>query len=215
VSGVIAVFAKPPGSPQAKTRLASTLGRTTASAFAHALLRDTWQAATASGVRCVVATTDIGGHFGFPCEAWDQGTGDLGERLAGVLRRALDEASWAIALGADSPGLPRATLRKAVALLARHDAVLGRARDGGFYLLGVRRCPEGLFDGIPWSTERAGDVMQTRLESAGMRPVLLPEWFDIDTEADLEHFQVSASPEEAPATWALLHALGRTGRRSR
>lgn len=31
------------------------------------------------------------------------------------------------------------------------DAVLGPSEDGGFYLLGLRRIPEGLLDGLPWS----------------------------------------------------------------
>ena len=42
------------------------------------------------------------------------------------------------------PGLPARLLDAARRALATGDAVIGPADDGGFYLLGLTRCPAGL-----------------------------------------------------------------------
>src|SRR5262249_22316747 len=42
--------------------------------------------------------------------------------------------------------------------LGNHDAVLGPARDGGYWLIGLRRSrplPAGFLDGVRWSTPHA------------------------------------------------------------
>lgn len=74
-----------------------------------------------------------------------QGEGDLGSRLENALRRALAGGKpAAIVIGTDSPDLPAELLDAARAALKDADAVLGPSADGGFYLIGLRSCPEGL-----------------------------------------------------------------------
>ena len=63
-----------------------------------------------------------------PDVCWaEQGGGDLGARMARVPAPCL-------ILGADSPHLPVALLRAALAAVLLHDAVLGPAEDGGYFL---------------------------------------------------------------------------------
>jgi hypothetical protein len=202
--GTICVFAKPPVPGKVKTRLAAQIGERYAAEFARAFLRDTWaMASTFVGVTPVLATTEAGIEeleLSGPPETWLQGNGDLGQRLERVFTRALAKASFVIAIGADTPGLPPHLMRSAIADLATADAVLGPADDGGFYLIGLRRCPAGLFERLPWSMSTTFAAMQERLRAHAMTVSVLEPWFDIDQAEDLERLhsmilsgQVSAS----------------------
>lgn len=203
--GTVCVFAKPPTSGHAKTRLAAVVGQERASALAAAFLADTWSLLErCDAARLVLATTDPQAEHGVPGERWDQGDGDLGARMERVLRRALIDAPWALAVGADSPGLPVEHLRAAADALERHDAVLGPSRDGGYWCLGLRRCPEGLLADLPWSRSDTCEATARRLGERGLSVAFAPPWFDLDEPADLEHFREQVPVEAAPRTWALL-----------
>jgi len=81
-----------------------------------------------------------------------QGRGDLGARLTRVAR-ALPPGP-AVILGADTPGVTRTDVAQAFRHLGRHAAVLGPARDGGYWLIGLRRTPRDPlpFADIRWSS---------------------------------------------------------------
>lgn len=209
--GALCLFAKPPEPGRVKTRLAATLGPDAAAALAAAFLRDTAAALQlVSRADLILATTDPAApHPGVPdaVPRWAQGDGDLGARLERVLARALDRAPWAIAVGADSPGAPLALHRAAArALDDGADAVIGHALDGGFYLLGLRRCPPGLFADLPWSAPDTGAAMAARLAERGLTCAVIDPWFDVDAEADLARLaaHVRAGRLAAPATAPLL-----------
>jgi glycosyltransferase A (GT-A) superfamily protein (DUF2064 family) len=143
---------------------------------------------------------------------WLQGGGDLGARLERVLRKAIAAGGTALALGADSPGLPRDRLESARHALRQAEATLGRSEDGGFYLLGLRRCPEGLLAGMTWSApETAAQVLES-LRRHGMTVAEVEPWFDVDRPDDLQRLRQAlrsrqASP--APHTEALLRQLAK------
>ncbi len=212
-SGLLCVFAKPPRPGEVKTRLASALGPDAATRLATAFLRDTWSSVRAvPWARAVLASTsDDPDALGLDAEdpLWAQGDGDLGERMERVLRRALTEAPWAMALGADSPGMPHALLEAARAALTDHDAVLGPTPDGGYYLLGLRRCPPGALRGLPWSQPDTRAATRARLEALGLTVAELPPFFDVDTAEDLPRLAtwLRRAPDAAPATRAALAAI--------
>ena len=134
---------------------------------------------------------------------------DLGQKLERILRRALEDAPFAIALGADSPGLPQAHLELAHRALTSHDAAIGPALDGGFYLLGLKTCPRGLFDGMTWSQETTGDQMLARCQEKNFRVGQCPSYFDVDTPADLERLRklLKEAALEAPHTAGALSSI--------
>lgn len=45
-------------------------------------------------------------------ELWEQGEGDLGERMERCLRRGLETHTRSLVIGTDSPGLPRELLNR-------------------------------------------------------------------------------------------------------
>ncbi len=88
-------------------------------------------------------------------------------------------------IGTDAPGVDRHYLRAAATALARHDAVVGPALDGGYTLIGLRRPAPQLFDAMPWSTSQVMDQTRTRLRRLGLRHAELAPLSDIDEPADL------------------------------
>ena len=85
---------------------------------------------------------------------------------------------------------------------AQADAAIGRAADGGFWGLALRRCPAGLLTDLPWSQPTTYVATRNRLRAQGLRVVELPPWWDVDEEADLRRL-VATHAAAAPATAAV------------
>lgn len=194
VEAIICIFAKPPRPGEVKTRLAADLGIEEAAALARAFLQDSWAVAQEHPwARPILATTSemaTAVDLRPAPEQWSQGNGDLGQRMERVLRRALGHAPAAIALGSDSPGMPPSALEQTRELLqAGNHAVLGPADDGGYYLLALSRCPEGLLQDLPWSRPDTMAATLERLEWVGLRAALCEPWFDVDHLNDLHRLR--------------------------
>ncbi len=118
-----------------------------------------------------------------------QGRGDLGARLRRAFSRLWAEGySRVVVIGSDSPTLTRRRLLQALSALRRADAVLGPARDGGFYLIGLRKSAghgARLFRGVDWGTHLACRQTQAQLRRAGLRVHLLRVDSDVDRPEDL------------------------------
>lgn len=188
---IVCVFAKPPVAGKVKTRLIPAVGPERAAELAEAFLQDTLDSlGMPKWAEVIIAAT---GPFHRPYlhtyRVWIQPEGTLDHRIEAILRCALREAPLAIAIGADSPGLPGNTLEEARRLLNSQDAVLGPTTDGGFYLLGVKDCPEGFLAGIEWSRPTTMRDTIHRLRSRGLSLSLMSEWFDIDTPHDLSRLE--------------------------
>ena len=210
--GAICIFAKPPELGRVKTRLAPALGEHGAAELARAFLVDTCSTARAlPWASSIIATTGafdeaLAAELALP--EWPQGEGDLGARLETVLRRALAAHPIALAIGADSPGLPPQLLDDARDALASADAAIGPTEDGGFYVLALRRCPDGLLSDLPWSRTDTFARTLERLLSRGLSVRVLAPWFDVDRPDDLVRLRALLERGEivAPATQHWLRA---------
>jgi hypothetical protein len=115
-----------------------------------------------------------------------QAEGDLGERMRGAFDAAFAAGfRRVVIIGSDLPDLSAELLGRAFALLDGHQAVLGPARDGGYYLLGLRRPTLEVFRGIAWSTGEVLAATVARLWEMGIEPALLETLSDLDEAADL------------------------------
>ena len=76
-------------------------------------------------------------------------------------------------------------MRQAADALGHADAVVGPAEDGGYWLLGLARAVDGVFDGVEWGTAVVFGQTIDRLAAAGIDPVVLPELADCDRPEDL------------------------------
>ena len=112
-----------------------------------------------------------------------QGRGDLGQRMQRLLEAP--QPGPVILVGTDIPSIRPAHIAEAFRLLGRHDAVLGPACDGGYWLVGLKRCPRipRAFTGVRWSAPET--LTDTLGNLAGARVALAGTLSDVDTAADL------------------------------
>ncbi|HVC91878.1 MAG TPA: TIGR04282 family arsenosugar biosynthesis glycosyltransferase [Acidobacteriaceae bacterium] len=216
----VCVFFKSPIVGTVKTRLIPLVGAESAAALAEAFFRDTWnRVRSLSWAVPIVASTGPLNPALLPHPepgVWLQGGGDLGARMERILRRALAQAPFTIALGADSPGMPARLLHQAHEALQSADAVLGPSDDGGFYLLALRECPPGLLAGIPWSQPTTFARTLERFNERGLKSIVLDHWYDIDRPEDLERLcgDVASEAIDAPHTASVLAGLQAVGKLS-
>ncbi len=90
-------------------------------------------------------------------------------------------------IDSDSPTVPAENFQRAVELLSMGEdrVVLGPSDDGGYYLIGVKRPHQHLFDQIDWSTERVLNQTIQRATEIGLEVKLLPAGYDVDDGASL------------------------------
>lgn len=207
----LVLFARAPVPGRVKTRLARDIGPEPAARLYRAMLEDLLAAHRGRSYRLVAAADGPQRAFGGlldGCEIVTQRGGDLGERMARVFRRLLQEYRQVVVAGTDLPDLGPREVQKAFSLLRDRDAVLGPAADGGYYLVGLKE-PVDIFSGIPWSTPRVLGRTLQRAGLLGLRSALLPEKADVDTLKNLRLVAARLSRSRAPATWSLLRAEGR------
>ena len=197
-------FVKYPEPGAVKTRLASVMGAEPAAAmyrhFVQDMLGELAQVKADLRICCDVESAP-GGSGGADAalaayKAWlgprhayrPQAGDDLGGRMRTALADAYAEGyERVVVLGSDIPDFPHELVQKALDDLDLHDAVIGPAFDGGYYLIGFRRDrfrPE-VFDSIAWSGTAVYAATMERLEAARLDVVRLPEWNDVDTMWDL------------------------------
>lgn len=222
-SCALVVFARAPQHGRVKTRLAATLGDDAALAIYRDLGARVMHAVTPLAAQCtlmVAGTPDDAEHALRRWLADDlrfdpQGEGDLGARMASAIHRRLASgAARVVVIGTDCPDISAAVVHDAFERLLRHDAVLGPASDGGYYLVGVRRenavaTLHALFTDIPWSSPRTLAVTLERAAEQGVSVARLRELRDIDTAEDWRAWRLGQGEPmdepplpDAPATRA-------------
>lgn len=183
----LVIMAKAPEAGRVKTRLARDVGaveatrvyRTILSATLRRLAPDprwqTWIAAAPD--RAAWAPIWPGSVRLTP-----QGQGNLGDRM----QRMFDQmpAGPVIIIGSDIPDISAADIAAGFAALGHHDAVIGPAPDGGYWLVGQRRRPRILkmFANVRWSGPHAMADTLANLERA--RVTQIGEKADLDTLKD-------------------------------
>ena len=198
------VFTRFPEPGKTKTRLIPALGPEGAARLQRQMTEHILATAAKVSSRAGL-TTEVryeGGNTGLMQE-WlgsqfsyrPQGPGDLGRRMALAFEQAFrDSKKAAVIVGSDIPGISAGIIQQAFEGLQKKDLVLGPARDGGYYLIGMKNTIPAatrarLFEGINWGT---GDVLSQTSETArelGLRFILLESLVDVDCPVDLDHWQ--------------------------
>ncbi len=191
----LVVLTRYPVPGHVKTRLVPALGAERAADLHRELAERTLAVAReARAVRgCAIEVHYDGGDrasfaawLGNDLDYEPQAGDDLGARLrlaseAVLLRRR----GPVVLIGTDCPALATAHLASTFAGLAGHDHVVGPARDGGYYLLGLRRPSPELFVDVPWGTDRVLARTLEAIRAAGRTVLILEPLADIDRPEDL------------------------------
>lgn len=116
---------------------------------------------------------------------------DLGQKMKNAFQHVFAEGFLkALVIGSDTPDLPKEYIDLAFKAMESHDAVIGPADDGGYYLLGFSKesfLPE-VFEDITWGSSDVCDQTVNIMERHSQKVFLLPQWFDVDTLEDLKMF---------------------------
>ncbi len=192
------VFAREPLPGTVKTRLAAALGDQAATKLYETMLHDVLKAVrrlseidTVVYWACEEESLPLLSDR-YHCRSRRQGRGDLGQRMQSAFEEMFAAGSdICCIIGSDAPDLPLSFVQEACRLLetAQTDVVLGPSRDGGYYLLGMRKVWPQLFSNIPWSSSTVLEQSLAAARDSGLTAALLPEWQDIDTLEDLRAFQ--------------------------
>ena len=192
------VFAREPIPGMVKTRLAAAVGGQVAADLYETMLRAVLKTSRRlDDVETVVYWACEEESLPrldekYRCSSRRQSMGDLGQRMQAAFQEMFSGGcDVCCIIGSDAPDLPLPYIQEAYRLLATQqaDAVFGPSRDGGYYLLGMRKIWPQLFRNIPWSSADVLEQSLTAARESGLTAALLPEWQDIDTVEDLQAFQ--------------------------
>ena len=114
-----------------------------------------------------------------------QGQGDLGLRMGRAFQEAFQSGFKSVVLiGSDCPDRNAKIVEKAFDGLKKNDLILGPARDGGYYLIGLKE-PQRLFTNIPWGSAQVFNLTLEKAQALGLNVLLLETLQDIDRPEDL------------------------------
>ena len=190
------VFAREPQEGKVKTRLSKDLPAKTVLSIYKAFIADTLEtAARVRCDRCVIYYTHTADTIPF-LRSFEgrfrlrrQTGADLGERMG----RAFDDCQKerydrAVIIGVDCLTLTPEEIESAFDQLNTQDCVIGPAKDGGYYLIGLKTPEKGLFTGIQWGGETVFESTLKKAEQLAKTVYVLENKEDIDTLEDLKTF---------------------------
>jgi rSAM/selenodomain-associated transferase 2/rSAM/selenodomain-associated transferase 1 len=204
----LVVFTRFPEPGKTKTRLIPTLGEQGAASLQRQMTENIISTVNQLSERPTlsVEVRHEGGNahlmhdwLGPNFDYHPQGTGNLGQRMA---RAEVFQAGTqtAVIIGSDIPEISSAIIKQAFEGLTKNDLVLGPARDGGYYLIGMKRATSDsanphLFNGIKWGSEEVVSQTVKIARGLGLRLTLLKPLADVDRPKDLHIWdQVKSKP---------------------
>ncbi len=111
---------------------------------------------------------------------------DLGERMTRAFAHTFARGRKScVLIGSDCPSLTPEIIESAFQALGKNDVVIGPARDGGYYLIGMNALHEELFQRISWSSSEVLKQTVERIRVEGLTFFLLPVFSDVDEWEDI------------------------------
>ena len=122
----------------------------------------------------------------------NQMDGDLGAKMTAAFQNSFDSGVDKVAIvGTDCPDLKAEIMAQAFDKLSEHDLVLGPAKDGGYYLIGLGRSIPELFSSIKWGTSEVFAATRAIAQNLDLNIADLPTLADIDLPEDLLGLDIS------------------------
>jgi uncharacterized protein len=185
------IFVKNPVPGKVKTRLARSIGDEPAAEVYRQLLLHTKSITQQLKVdKLVYYADDIAENDLWESSAYQkrqQQGENLGERMASAFAACFDAGyRQVVIIGSDCAEITAAHVEQAFAALNTNDVVIGPATDGGYYLLGMKKLNQRLFENIPWSTDAVMSSTLQKVNELGLNYLLIETLSDID---DLEAYQ--------------------------
>ncbi len=184
------IFVKNPVLGKVKTRLAASIGASAALEVYRQLVAYTKQVVHKIDARktvwysSTIEKKDIWtkGRYYKKVQIGD----DLGQKMKNAFEATFtqEKSDAVLIIGSDCAELEETHLLKAFDALHTYDVVLGPAKDGGYYLLGMRVFVPDLFESIAWSTSSVARQTLSTVAENKLSYYLLDELNDVDTVED-------------------------------
>jgi len=187
---LLIIFYRNPVLGKVKTRLAETIGDAQALNVYQKLARHTNDIT-------VHLPIDKAVYYSDSVDAADRWSNDsyqkhlqkgnsLGERMSNAFETSFSSGYQRVCIiGTDCFELSAAIIEEAFNRLPSHDAVIGPATDGGYYLLGMKRFHANIFENKRWSTDSVFAETVNDFKIHRFRYHQLPVLPDVDEEKDL------------------------------
>lgn len=197
VKSALLVFTRTPIPGQTKTRLIPLLGAQGAAEFHQTVLQSTLVEANASDFETIAIwnATDNDHPFlkqcglDYSCAMKIQQGNDLGERMHYAAEITLAGNAFVVLIGSDCPAITTAILNQSYQHLSNgKDAVLGPAKDGGYYLIGLKKTNSRIFQDITWGKGNVAERTRQNFTDMDLDYVELEELDDIDIPEDYQRF---------------------------
>jgi uncharacterized protein len=220
----LVIMAKAPRLGSVKTRLAESLSLQAVTELYRCLLNDTIALAQVLdhveiAIMCPASDVeDLSRAVAKTVRIVPQTGQGLAAGLASVFKHfATPGHQRVIAFNSDTPHLPASVLGRAFEALEACDLVVGPTHDGGYYLVGAKASPPGLFSSSGMGTASALDALLTRARALGLSVHLTDPFYDIDVEGDLTRLaaELRLAPARAPRTAVWLKQWGEAVRQLR
>lgn len=184
------IFTRNPELGKVKTRLAKTIGDEKALEIYYFLLEKTKQVTQQIQAEkrvyydCFIDENDLWNSQTF--QKFIQKGTDLGSRMQHAFSEAFQSGfEKVIIIGSDLYDLTPEIISTAFQQLDKNDVVIGPAIDGGYYLLGMKKLHQTIFQNKNWGTESVRKDTLTDLKDKEV--FLLEELNDVDVFEDIEH----------------------------
>lgn len=190
LKSLLIIFYRNPEPGKVKTRLAATLGDPAALAIYLYIVAHTKSITKKLGVDKAIFYS----HYIDTEDNWDnadyqkhlQSGEDLGERMFNAFRDGFQSGYRSICIiGTDCLELTTEIIEEAFDRLQTNDCVIGPARDGGYYLLGMNTPHAAFFQNKLWSTSSVYASTLSDFKLLGLKFFNLPVLTDVDEEKDL------------------------------
>ena len=110
----------------------------------------------------------------------------LGERMKNAFKKSFKAGYKRVVLiGTDLPDINKTHITKGLDLLKQNDVVFGPAEDGGYYLIGLSKMHDFIFDNKPWSQPNLLAETRHELNLKNIKFSTLVTLNDIDVYNDL------------------------------
>ncbi len=196
------IFIKNPELGKAKTRLAATLGDKKALEIYHYLLAHTRQVSLDLPVKrklyysSFIDKNDLWSNSAYDKYLQDQSP-DLGQKMYSAFLENYNEGiPRALIIGSDCLDLTPEILTEAYNLLSKKEAVIGPAKDGGYYSIGFNfermgkesiHALQKLFLNKSWSHEKVFSEAISAFQELEIDYFEMPTLSDVDLEEDIKH----------------------------
>lgn len=190
------LFLKYPEAGKVKTRLAKDIGDEKATELYKQLSENIIMSCAVPDVDMLIFISpydrlaDFKNWLGDELKYYPQADTDLGTRMFEAFQTAFTEGyNKCVLTGSDIPALNADVIYDALEKM--DDAVIGKAKDGGYHLIGFKKdtLTDEVFKDMEWSTERVFSETVLRFQKAGLSYANTYELGDIDDIKDLKELK--------------------------